>query len=60
MQHLFRVAYRICPGKHLAEQGLWIIIATILATIDVLPALGKDGKDIIPPISLRPGGVSCV
>jgi cytochrome P450 len=56
----FGFGRRICPGQHLAEQSLFATIATVLAAVDVLPALDENGKDVIPPISLVKGTVSYV
>ena len=30
-------AYRICPGKLLGEASIFILIATLLATLDISP-----------------------
>lgn len=37
-----RVAIRICPGKALAENSLFILVATILATLNI--SLPPDGQ----------------
>ncbi|KAG6909265.1 hypothetical protein DXG01_001327 [Tephrocybe rancida] len=39
---------RVCPGRHLADATLWISIATILSTLNISKAIGKDGKEITP------------
>ncbi|KAG6852267.1 hypothetical protein H0H87_010423, partial [Tephrocybe sp. NHM501043] len=39
---------RVCPGRHLADGTLWISIATILSTLSITKAVGKDGKEITP------------
>lgn len=39
---------RICPGQYLAMASLWIVMATILATIDISKAKDEDGKQITP------------
>jgi hypothetical protein len=36
------------------------MIATILATVDILPAKDEEGKDIIPPISMTTGIIAYV
>ena len=39
---------RQCPGRYYADTELWLTIACVLATFDILPALDQDGKDIVP------------
>ncbi|KAI9058748.1 cytochrome P450 [Trametes sanguinea] len=45
-----RVAFgfgrRICPGRHFAEDLLFINVASVLHTFDILPALDNTGKPI--------------
>ncbi|KAJ7587011.1 cytochrome P450 [Mycena floridula] len=40
---------RICPGRFLAENGLWLHVATILACFSISPKIGEDGEPIVPP-----------
>ncbi|KAG6844691.1 hypothetical protein H0H87_004666 [Tephrocybe sp. NHM501043] len=47
---------RKCPGRYLADNSLWVAIATILSTVSISPAIGVDGKEIIPePIPVVTG-----
>ena len=39
---------RICPGRHLALRMLYLAVARILATFDILPPVGKDGRPRVP------------
>lgn len=39
---------RVCPGQHLATASVWIVIATMLATLKISKALDADGKEITP------------
>lgn len=41
---------RRCPGSHLIESSLWIVIASILATFDVKKAVDGKGKMVEPTI----------
>ncbi|KAF8074603.1 cytochrome P450 [Lyophyllum atratum] len=53
----FGFGRRVCPGRHLADDSLWIVIATVLATMSISKAIGKDGKEIIPdsvPVTIGP------
>ncbi|KAL5478269.1 hypothetical protein ACEPAI_2453 [Sanghuangporus weigelae] len=44
----FGFGRRICPGMHLARNSVFINIARLLWAFDILPALDKNGKEIIP------------
>ena len=39
---------RICPGRHLALRLLYLTIARILTTFDILPPVDEDGRLRIP------------
>ncbi|KAF7366793.1 Cytochrome P450 [Mycena sanguinolenta] len=49
---------RICPGRFLAENSLWLHVATILACFNITPVVGDDGKPIIPPREYTSGMAS--
>lgn len=51
----FGFGRRICPGNHLAAASVWIILTTLLQTVDILPAIDKDGKEIYPVPALSNG-----
>lgn len=51
----FWPSIRICPGKHFAEQGLWLTLACILAAFDVIPPLDGDGREYLPEIAFKCG-----
>ncbi|KAL5520612.1 hypothetical protein ACEPAF_2613 [Sanghuangporus sanghuang] len=44
----FGFGRRICPGMHLARNSVFVNIARLLWAFDILPALDKNGKEIIP------------
>ncbi|KAG6903267.1 hypothetical protein C0995_000162 [Termitomyces sp. Mi166 len=54
----FGFGRRICPGRHLAEDSLWIAIATTLATVKFSEALDEDGKEITPDATPVAAGIS--
>lgn len=56
----FGFGRRICPGRFMAEDSMWIVMATILATLDVKPVIGEDGKPIIPVGEYEEGLVAYV
>ncbi|KAJ7157503.1 cytochrome P450 [Mycena filopes] len=51
----FGFGRRICPGMHLADNSLWIAIATILATCSISNALDSNGQKIIPEVVMSDG-----
>ncbi|PPQ88179.1 hypothetical protein CVT25_005144 [Psilocybe cyanescens] len=52
---VFGFGRRVCPGIHFAEGTLFAIIATTLATCDILPGLDENGKEVLPTYSYTPG-----
>ncbi|KAI3603933.1 cytochrome p450 [Moniliophthora roreri] len=54
----FGYARRICVGLHLAEASLWLCIVMSLAVFDISPAVGEDGKPIIPEHENTNGTIS--
>ncbi|KAK4105144.1 cytochrome P450 [Parathielavia hyrcaniae] len=52
---------RVCIGKHLAENGLLIVLALLLATVDIDWPVGADGKPqpFEPEWSFRGRQLSC-
>ena len=43
-----RSLIRICPGRHFALKVVFIAIARILATLDILPLVDENGKPRVP------------
>ncbi|KAG6868227.1 hypothetical protein C0993_006003 [Termitomyces sp. T159_Od127] len=54
----FGFGRRICPGRHLADDTLWIGIATTLATVRFSMASDDNGKEIIPDATPVAAGIS--
>lgn len=42
------VAHRSCPGMHVADNFLYIVIATVLAAFTISPAEDAEGNSILP------------
>ena len=40
--------YRVCPGKELANEALYMTVACVLWALNIEPACGKDGRPILP------------
>jgi hypothetical protein len=39
---------RLCPGRHLAEASLWLVVSSLLTVFDIEAAKDEKGQDIIP------------
>lgn len=42
----YKVMHRICPGRHLADSILFIMITHILYTFDITPHEGPTGQEL--------------
>ncbi|KAF9546749.1 cytochrome P450 [Agrocybe pediades] len=54
---VFGFGRRSCPGNILIDNFIWMIIATALSTMDILPPVDEDGKEIIPSTEYTSGAV---
>jgi hypothetical protein len=60
---VFGFGRRICPGLHLAEASLFIVLATLLWAFDFAPELDDRGEPIMPemaPEKWSASAASCV
>ncbi|KAF8643363.1 hypothetical protein AX16_009091 [Volvariella volvacea WC 439] len=46
----FGYGRRVCPGRFLGENSVWIALATLLSVFQLKKALGADGKPIEPEL----------
>lgn len=53
----FGFGRRACPGMHFAHGTIFAIIATTLATCEIVPATDANGEDIIPEIAYTTGTI---
>ncbi|KPM43144.1 O-methylsterigmatocystin oxidoreductase [Neonectria ditissima] len=53
--HAFGYGRRICPGRHLADDNLFLTIARLLATFDITRAVDDGGEEIDVKVELTPG-----
>ena len=44
----FGFGRRICPGRFLAYEEIWLVVASTLATMSVIPKMSDEGIPIIP------------
>lgn len=48
----------VCPGRHFAELILYSTVVTMLATVNILRPLDKDGKEYTPNIEFEGRGLT--
>lgn len=46
---------RVCPGRYLAADSLWIAVATMLLTLSISKEIGEDGIPITPEVVFDTG-----
>ncbi|THH33486.1 hypothetical protein EUX98_g687 [Antrodiella citrinella] len=51
----FGFGRRICPGRYMARESMWLTVASVLATMDIGMAIGEDGRPIVPDETYRQG-----
>ena len=51
---------RICPGRHLSNGSLFMLIASVLHTYNIQPILGEDGQRYDPFAAVITGLISYV
>lgn len=56
----FGFGRRACPGFHFASGTIFAIVATALATCDILPAVDEQGNDIVPEVVYTSGTIVLV
>ena len=44
----FGFGRRICPGRFMAIDSMWITIACVLTVFEIKKAIGEDGKEVAP------------
>ncbi|EKM54608.1 uncharacterized protein PHACADRAFT_197041 [Phanerochaete carnosa HHB-10118-sp] len=52
---VFGFGRRICPGRHLADANVWIVIVSILSAFDIALAKDSRGNEIPPDIKFSTG-----
>ncbi|EMD37284.1 hypothetical protein CERSUDRAFT_153831 [Gelatoporia subvermispora B] len=51
----FGFGRRICPGRYIAQDMLWISIASVLTIFNISMEMNKDGKKVMPETGSLPG-----
>ena len=49
--YVFGFGRRRCPGLHLIDESLWIVMATMLATTDLAMEVDEAGNVVRPAVS---------
>ncbi|KAI0790555.1 cytochrome P450 [Abortiporus biennis] len=55
---IFGSGRRICPGRFMAKDTMWITMASILASLNIEKKIGSDGKPIVPDEKYMAGLIS--
>lgn len=53
--HAFGYGRRICPGRFLAQESLFITISRVLATFDITRAVDDEGRELEVKLEPKPG-----
>ncbi|KAK7421223.1 hypothetical protein QQX98_002353 [Neonectria punicea] len=53
--HVYGYGRRICPGRHLADDSIFLTISRLLATFDVTKAVDNEGREIDVKVEVTPG-----
>ncbi|KIJ28821.1 hypothetical protein M422DRAFT_189274 [Sphaerobolus stellatus SS14] len=56
----FGYGRRVCPGRYMAENSLFIAVASILQNFDITPARDSSGKEVMPEYEWTSGFFSYV
>jgi cytochrome P450 len=51
---VFGIGKRICPGRHLVEAIIFIVISSILSVFDVTRAKDENGNEIPVKVTIAP------
>ncbi|KAK0475841.1 cytochrome P450 [Armillaria novae-zelandiae] len=54
-EHVYGYGRRLCPGRYLAEDNLWLAMASMLALFNFRMASGANGQPISPAIEFTSG-----
>ncbi|KZT37268.1 cytochrome P450 [Sistotremastrum suecicum HHB10207 ss-3] len=58
LKYVFGFGRRVCAGMHFAEASVFLHVASLLATFNILKAVDENGMEIIPVINFTDGIVS--
>jgi len=55
LQAPFGFGRRVCIGRDLAKASVWIVLATLIATMDVSKPISRDGKELEQVVEFSTG-----
>jgi cytochrome P450 len=51
---------RVCPGRYLASDTIWIVAASVFAAFEIRRPLDGEGREVLPEVAYTPGLFRCV
>ncbi|KDQ54011.1 hypothetical protein JAAARDRAFT_113130, partial [Jaapia argillacea MUCL 33604] len=54
----FGFGRRICPGRHLSDNGMYSIVSSLLSVFDIGPPLNERGEPVLITPEMSPGIIS--
>ncbi len=56
-EYVFGFGRRQCPARKFADSNIYIVTATIIATLDISKAMDENGCELTPPHAYKSGFV---
>ncbi|THU76393.1 cytochrome P450 [Dendrothele bispora CBS 962.96] len=54
---VFGFGRRRCPGRYFADTGIWLVVASLVASTNITKARDEQGREIIPNVEFDTGFV---
>ncbi|KAF5349315.1 hypothetical protein D9758_011802 [Tetrapyrgos nigripes] len=54
---VFGFGRRRCPGRYFADAGVWLVMANLVACIDITKARDENGAEVTPEVAFKTGFV---
>ena len=51
---------RLCPARNFADANIYLVLANMIATIDIVRAVDEQGREIVPEHAYKSGFVQSV
>ena len=59
MDAAFGFGRRICPGRHMTYESLWMSVASFVAVFDIKKSVDEQGNEITPSDEYELGFLRC-
>jgi hypothetical protein len=56
-KYAFGFGRRVCPGKSVAEQGLFASLTTVIHTLNIMRVKDSDGREVNPDARMSSGAL---